>query len=173
MTSLKSIALGTVAAVALTTASYAGSKTIVDIAVGSDQHKTLVAAVTAADLAGTLSGDGPFTVFAPTDAAFGKLPEGTVADLVKPENKETLTKILTCHAVGAEVMSGALVDMINQGGGTAEVETLGGCKLTASLDGSNVKLTDETGSEIMVSAADLDASNGVVHVIDGVILPQS
>ncbi|MEM6322673.1 MAG: fasciclin domain-containing protein [Pseudomonadota bacterium] len=155
-----------------TTTEAMAEKTIVDIAVGSGVHNTLVAAVQAADLVDTLAGEGAFTVFAPTDDAFGKLPEGTVENLVEPDMKDTLTTILTCHVVGAEVMSTALIGLIEEGGGTASVETLGGCVLEASLDGDMVKITDENGGVSTVTAVDLDASNGVVHVIDTVILPK-
>lgn len=147
-------------------------KTIVDIAAGSPDHTTLVAAVQAAGLVETLNGDGPFTVFAPTNAAFGALPEGTVETLLEPGMKDQLTTILTCHVVGAEVMSTALLEMMGDDG-VATIETLGGCMLEASVSDGKVVLEDETGNVSTVTAADLDASNGVIHVIDGVILPQS
>lgn len=146
-------------------------KNIVENAVNSADHTTLVAAVQAAGLVDTLAGDGPFTVFAPTNAAFDKLAAGTVEDLLKPENKDALTQVLTCHVVGAEVMSEALVGLINDGGGSYQVETLGGCMLQASLDGGEVKLEDERGRVATVTIADVDQSNGVIHVVDEVILP--
>lgn len=146
-------------------------KNIIENAVASPIHTTLVAAVQAAGLVETLSGAGPFTVFAPTDDAFAALPAGTVETLVMPENKDMLTKILTCHVVGAEVMAAAVVEMIGAGGGTAAVETLGGCVLTAALDGDAVTLTDENGTVATVTIADVKQSNGVIHVIDAVITP--
>jgi len=146
-------------------------KNIVENAVNSADHTTLVAAVKAAGLVETLSGEGPFTVFAPTDAAFAKLPEGTVENLLKPENKDQLTKILTCHVVGADAMSGAIVGMIDDDGGSHVVPTLGGCKLNATYDGDTIMLEDEQGQKITVTIADVDQSNGVIHVVDTVILP--
>ena len=148
-------------------------KTIVENALNSADHTTLVAAVQAAGLVETLSGEGPFTVFAPTNAAFDALPAGTVETLLKPENKDQLTKILTCHVVGAEVMAAAVVGLIQSGGGTANVDTLGGCTLQAKLDGDKVTLTDPAGGVATVTIADVDQSNGVIHVIDKVLLPAS
>jgi uncharacterized surface protein with fasciclin (FAS1) repeats len=145
--------------------------TVVDIAVGSPDHKTLVAAVTAAGLVETLQGNGPFTVFAPTDSAFAKLPAGTVETLVKPENKAALTKVLTYHVVAGNVTSTALVAMIRKGKGKAVVTTLAGQKLTARLHGSSIMITDSRGRKAMVTAANLKARNGVVHVVNGVFLP--
>ena len=150
---------------------HGADKTVVDIAVGSDVHTTLVTAVTAAGLVETLSGDGPFTVFAPTDDAFAALPAGTVEGLLEPSMKDDLTKVLTCHVVGADVMAEAVVGLVNDGGGMAKVETLGGCMITAMFEDGMVKIKDENGGVSTVVAADLDASNGVVHVIDAVILP--
>ncbi len=146
-------------------------KNIIENALNSPIHTTLVAAVQAAGLVDTLMGDGPFTVFAPTDDAFAALPAGTVETLVKPENKDTLTKILTCHVVGGAVMASAVADMIASGGGSASVETLGGCVLTAALDGDNVTITDENGGVATVTVADVKQSNGVIHVINAVLLP--
>jgi len=148
------------------------TKNVVENAVASPDHTTLVAAVQAGGLVETLAGPGPFTVFAPTNAAFAALPEGTVETLLKPENKDQLVQILTCHVVGAEVMSEALVSMIGEKGGMLEVETLGGCKLTAMVEDGKVMIADENGNKVTVAAADIDASNGVIHVIDGVILPK-
>ena len=134
--------------------------TVVDIAVGSPDHTTLVAAVQAAELAGTLSGEGPFTVFAPTNAAFAALPAGTVEDLLKAENKETLTGILTFHVVAGNVMSGDLSD-------GQVVTTLNGQTLTIAITDGKVTVNGAN-----VIAADLAGTNGVVHVIDAVLLPQ-
>lgn len=148
-------------------------KNIIENAVNSADHTTLVAAVKAAGLAETLSGEGPFTVFAPTNAAFEKLPKGTVDDLLKPENKDKLTKILTCHVVGADAMSPAIGKMIKDDGGAHPVTTLGGCELTASIgDNNELLLTDENGTVATVTIPDVDQSNGVIHVIDTVLLPK-
>lgn len=148
-------------------------KTIVENAANSADHTTLVAAVQAAGLAETLQGEGPFTVFAPVNAAFEALPAGTVETLLMPENKETLTTILTCHVVGAEVMSDALAKMIADDGGKHPVATLGGCNLTAQAVDGKITLTDENGTVANVTIADVDQSNGVIHVIDAVLLPKS
>jgi len=147
------------------------SKNIVENAVNSADHTTLVAAVQAADLVETLSGPGPFTVFAPTNDAFGKLQAGTVDTLLKPENKATLTKILACHVVSADAMSGAIKTMIDDDGGTHPVPTLGGCTLQATYDDGKIMLEDERGRMATVTIADVDQSNGVIHVIDTVLLP--
>ena len=149
------------------------SKNIIQNAVNSKDHTTLVAAVKAAGLVDTLSGNGPFTVFAPTNAAFAKLPAGTVETLVKPENKAMLTKILTCHVVSANAMSGAINKMIADDKGEHPVQTVGGCVLTAKKDGSKITLTDEKGGVATVTIADVRQSNGVIHVIDKVLLPAS
>jgi len=147
-------------------------KTIVDIAVGSTDHTTLVAAVTAAGLVETLQGKGPFTVFAPVNAAFGKLPEGTVATLLKPENKATLTKVLTYHVISGNLDAAAVVKAITDGGGKVEVTTVSGGKLTVSLKEGKVVLTDENGRIATVLVTDLKGDNGVIHVIDSVVLPK-
>lgn len=144
---------------------------IVETAQSTGVHNTLVAAVTAADLAGTLSSPGPFTVFAPTDTAFAKLPDGTVATLVKPENKGTLTAILTYHAVAGKVTAGDLVALINKHGGSATIDTISGGKLTARLSGDTVVITDAKGRATAVTQTDVMTSNGVIHVTDGVFLP--
>ncbi len=146
-------------------------KNIVENAVNSADHTTLVAAVQAAGLVETLQGAGPFTVFAPTNDAFAKLPEGTVETLLKPENKDMLVKILTCHVVGAEVMSEALAGMIKDDGGKHAVPTLGGCTLQATYTDGAMMLTDEQGNVATVTIADVKQSNGVIHVIDTVMLP--
>eukprot|EP00919_Chromeraceae_sp_WS-2016_P080597 GHVR01190548.1.p2 GENE.GHVR01190548.1~~GHVR01190548.1.p2 ORF type:complete len:191 (+),score=44.94 GHVR01190548.1:471-1043(+) len=148
-------------------------KNIVENAVNSADHTTLVAAVQAAGLAETLSGEGPFTVFAPTNEAFDRLEAGTVEMLLMPENKEMLTKILTCHVVDKAVMSDALGGMIKDDGGDHPVPTLGGCTLNASYaDDGTILLTDENGNAGTVTIADVKQSNGVIHVIDGVMLPK-
>jgi uncharacterized surface protein with fasciclin (FAS1) repeats len=148
------------------------NKNIVENAVNSKDHTTLVAAVQAAGLVETLQGAGPFTVFAPTNEAFAKLPAGTVDNLLKPENKDTLTKILTCHVVGKAVMSDALQGMIKDDGGKHPVPTLGGCTLQATYDDGKMMLTDEQGNVATVTIADVKQSNGVIHVIDTVMLPK-
>ena len=147
------------------------SKNIIENAVNSADHTTLVAAVKAAGLVETLSGEGPFTVFAPTNAAFDALPAGTVETLLMPENKDKLTKVLTCHVVGANAMSGAIVQMIADDGGAHDVPTLGGCTHSARFDGSTVMLVDGQGRTANVTIADVRQSNGVIHVIDSVLLP--
>ena len=148
-------------------------KNIVENAVNSADHTTLVAAVKAAGLVDTLAGEGPFTVFAPTNAGFDRLEPGTVEMLVKPENKERLTEILTCHVVGKAVMADALQGMIKDDGGEHPVPTLGGCALQASYaDDGRVILTDENGNTAFIEIADVKQSNGVIHVIDGVMLPK-
>lgn len=147
-------------------------KTIVENAVNSADHTTLVAAVQAAGLVETLSGAGPFTVFAPVNAAFDALPAGTVETLLKPENKDTLTKILTCHVVGAAAMSDMVGKMIADGNGSHKIETLGGCILTATTADGKIMLTDENGTVATVTIADVRQSNGVIHVIDAVITPK-
>lgn len=144
---------------------------IVQTAMSTGVHNTLVAAVKAAGLVETLSGPGPFTVFAPTDAGFAKLPAGTVETLVKPENKGTLTAILTYHAVAGKVTAGDLVKLINANGGKATITTVQGGTLTAMLEGGKVVITDGAGGKTTVVQADVMTSNGVVHVTDGVFLP--
>jgi uncharacterized surface protein with fasciclin (FAS1) repeats len=147
-------------------------KTVVDIAVGSKDHSTLVAAVKAAGLVETLQSAGPFTVFAPVNAAFGKLPAGTVESLLKPENKATLVKVLTYHVVAGNLDAAAVVKAITDGGGKVTVKTVSGGSLTASLKDGKVILTDENGGVSTVVATDLKAGNGVIHVIDSVVLPK-
>ncbi|WP_301751693.1 fasciclin domain-containing protein [uncultured Erythrobacter sp.] len=149
----------------------AASPNIVQVAMSTGVHNTLVAAVKAAGLVETLSGPGPFTVFAPTDTAFAKLPEGTVATLVKPANKGMLTGILTYHAVAGKVTSADLVKLNNQHGGEATIKTLAGGELTARLSSDKIVITDAAGGVTAVTQADVMTSNGVVHVTDGVFLP--
>ena len=145
--------------------------TVVETAVASPQHKTLVAAVTAADLAGTLGGAGPFTVFAPTDAAFAGLPAGTVDMLLKPENKAALQGVLAYHVVAGKVTAADLIKQIEANGGMARLTTVAGGTLTARIEAGQVVLTDARGGKATVVAADLAASNGVIHVTDAVSLP--
>jgi len=147
------------------------SRNIVENAANSADHTTLVAAVTAAGLADTLSGTGPFTVFAPTNAAFAKLPAGTVETLVMPANRATLTKILTYHVVPGRVAAADLMGQIQAGGGRATLTTVEGSPLTASMRGSAVILTDEKGGVATVTQADVFQSNGVIHVTDTVSMP--
>jgi uncharacterized surface protein with fasciclin (FAS1) repeats len=147
------------------------TKTIVENAVNSPVHKTLVTAVKAAGLVDTLNSPGPFTVFAPTDDAFAKLPPGTVETLVKPENKDTLTKILTYHVVAGKISSKELARMIKGGGGKATLKTVQGEDLTATLSGDTIILTDVKGGMATVTTADVFQSNGVIHVIDTVLMP--
>lgn len=146
---------------------------IVEAAIASPDHTTLVAAVTAAGLVDTLSGPGPFTVFAPVDSAFEALPAGTVETLLLPENKADLAAILTYHVVPAKAMSTDVVAMITEGGGSAEVTTVQGGVLTLKAEGESVTVTDESGNVATVTAVDLEQSNGVIHVIDTVLLPAS
>ncbi len=146
-------------------------KDIVDNAVNSSDHTTLVAAVKAADLVGTLKGAGPFTVFAPTNAAFDKLPAGTVSTLVMPENKATLTKILTYHVVAGRMTADDLMKAIKAGGGKATLKTVQGETLTAMMKGKHIELKDEKGGIATVTIADVMQSNGVIHVINKVLMP--
>jgi uncharacterized surface protein with fasciclin (FAS1) repeats len=147
------------------------AKDIVDNAVNSKDHTTLVAAVKAAGLVETLKSAGPFTVFAPTNAAFDKLPEGTVGELIKPENKETLTKILTYHVLSGKFSAAQIAKAIKDGNGKAEFSTVSGGKLWASMDGKNLILTDEKGGKSMVTISDVFQKNGVIHVVDTVVMP--
>ncbi len=156
-------------------AAFAGianaQNTVVATAVSSPDHTTLVAAVKAAGLVETLSGPGPFTVFAPVNSAFSKLPAGTVDTLLKPENKDQLVKVLTYHVLAGNVSSKELVALIKKSGGKAELKTVQGGTITATVQGGKVLLTDEKGGTATVTAVDLKSSNGVVHVIDSVLLP--
>jgi uncharacterized surface protein with fasciclin (FAS1) repeats len=147
------------------------TKDIVTNASASADHTTLVAAVKAAGLVETLQGAGPFTVFAPTNAAFDKLPAGTVDGLLKPEMKDDLTKVLTYHVVSGNVDSAALASQIEAGGGKATLTTVQGGTLTAAMEGSNVVITDAKGGKSTVTTADVRQSNGVVHVVDTVLMP--
>ncbi|HTI93432.1 MAG TPA: fasciclin domain-containing protein [Puia sp.] len=148
------------------------SKNIVENAINSKDHKTLVAAVKAAGLVETLESAGPFTVFAPTDEAFNMLPAGTVATLVKPENKATLTGILTYHVVAGRLDSKELARLIKAGNGTAELTTVAGGKLWVMMKGNHIVLKDAKGGMAQVTIKDVYQSNGVIHVIDHVIMPK-
>jgi len=147
------------------------SKTIVANAMNSADHTTLVAAVKAAGLVDTLNGNGPFTVFAPTNAAFDQLPAGTLDTLLKPENKELLTKVLTYHVVAGKYDSKALAKLISKGKGKAWLTTVSGGKLTATMDGDKIVLRDEKGGMSTVTTADVYQSNGVIHVVNTVLMP--
>jgi uncharacterized surface protein with fasciclin (FAS1) repeats len=176
MIRISKTALAAVAAFVLTlptlsAQAQAPTKNIVETAAGNPDFSTLVAAVKAAGLVDTLEGAGPFTVFAPTNAAFAKLPAGTVDTLLKPDNKDQLAKILTYHVVAGKVSSKELIKLIKKGGGKAALKTVSGGTLTASITGGKVILTDEKGGTATVTIADLNQSNGVIHVIDSVLLP--
>ena len=148
-------------------------KNIIENAVNSKDHTTLVAAVQAAGLVETLQGAGPFTVFAPTNEAFAALPAGTVETLLKPENKDTLVKILTCHVVAADAMSDAIAKMVADDGGKHTIKTVGGCAFTAMAKDGVLMIEDGQGGVARVTIADVKQSNGVIHVIDHVLLPAS
>ena len=148
------------------------TKDIIDNAVNSKDHTTLVAAVKAAGLVDTLKSPGPFTVFAPTNAAFAALPPGTVDTLLKPENKPTLTKVLTYHVVAGKMDAAALSKAIMAGGGKATLKTVSGGTLTAMSSGGTVRVMDESGGTANVTIADVNQSNGVIHVVDKVLLPK-
>ena len=145
---------------------------IVETAVSNDNFSTLVAAVQAGELVDALSSEGPFTVFAPTNDGFAKLPEGTVGNLLKPENKEALQSILTYHVVAGKFMAGDVVKAINDNGGEFKVTTLQGSDLTLKLWEGNVYVKDNQGGKAKVIIADVDTSNGVIHAIDTVVLPE-
>lgn len=147
-------------------------KNIIENAVNSKDHTTLVAAVKAAGLVETLQGTGPFTVFAPVNAAFDALPAGTVDTLLKPENKGTLTSVLTYHVVAGRFNSKALERMIKQGGGRAILKTVQGGELTAMMSGSDINITDAKGNTGRITITNVNQSNGVIHVVDRVLLPQ-
>jgi uncharacterized surface protein with fasciclin (FAS1) repeats len=146
-------------------------KNIIQNAVNSDDHTTLVAAVKAAGLVDTLEGSGPFTVFAPTNEAFAKLPAGAVDNLLKPENRDQLTKVLTYHVVAGRLTSSDLRKKIKEGHGTAELTTVEGGKLEAMMEGGNMVLKDEKGGSATVTIPDVMQSNGVIQVVDSVLLP--
>jgi len=148
------------------------TKNIIENAVNSKDHTTLVAAVKAAGLVDTLQGPGPFTVFAPTNAAFAALPAGTVDNLLQAQNKATLTKVLTYHVVAGRMDSAALMSAIQAAGGKATLKTVSGGTLWASTDHGHVMITDESGDTADVTIADVNQSNGVIHVVDKVLLPK-
>jgi uncharacterized surface protein with fasciclin (FAS1) repeats len=152
-------------------AAMVATKDIVDNAVNSKDHTTLVAAVKAAGLVDTLKSPGPFTVFAPTNEAFAALPAGTVDTLLKPENKATLVKVLTYHVVAGKMDAATLMAAIKAGGGKAQLKTVAGGSLWASMSGDHVTVADEKGDIATVTIADVIQSNGVIHVIDKVMLP--
>ena len=169
------LSVGAVSAMAQVTvggATMYPTKDIIDNAVNSKDHTTLVAAVKAAGLVETLKGPGPFTVFAPTNAAFAALPAGTVDTLLKPENKATLSGILTYHVVAGKFDAAALTKQIADGKGTAMIKTVNGGMLTAKASGKTIALTDEKGGTSTVTIADVTQSNGVIHVVDKVLLPK-
>lgn len=179
---MKKVAYAAIAAIGLGTAALAqnpqvggadmfADKTIAENASAAPNLTTLVAAASQADLVGTLGSAGPFTVFAPTDAAFGALSKESVQKLMMDENTAQLAQILTCHVVAAEAFAADIGKMIADDGGEHPVPTVGGCTLTAYMDGGEVKLRDENGRVATVTIADVDQSNGVVHVIDRVLLP--
>lgn len=147
------------------------TKTIVENAVNSKDHTTLVAAVKAADLVDVLSSVGPFTVFAPTNDAFDKLPKGTVADLLQPENKRFLQLVLEYHVVAGVLNANDLMKLIKEGRGKAIIETVSGSRLTASMQGNDILLTDENNNTAKVTISNVAQSNGIIHVVDGVLLP--
>ena len=154
------------------TVSYHHGSDIVDIAASNENFGTLVTAVKTAGLVETLKSSGPFTVFAPTNTAFAKLPEGTVGTLLKPENKEKLTQVLTYHVVAGEFYAKDVINGIKSSGGSFTIETVSGGKLKASLQNETVILEDENGNSIAVLSTDVEATNGVIHVIDSVLLPK-
>lgn len=149
----------------------AASASVVGVAASNADFSTLVAAVKAAELVETLDGEGPFTVFAPTNEAFGKLPEGTVESLVQPENKEALTSILTYHVVAGEFSAEDVINAINSSDGAFTIQTVQGGELTATLENGKVVLTDSQGNQSTVIMTDVAASNGIIHVIDTVVMP--
>jgi uncharacterized surface protein with fasciclin (FAS1) repeats len=171
------VAMATTTAVAQKSVMVGGAamfptKNIIENAVNSKDHTTLVAAVKAADLVETLSGPGPFTVFAPTNAAFAKLPSGTVEGLLKPESKKTLQTVLTYHVISGRISAADVMAKIKAGGGKFMATTVAGTDLTFSLKGKKVQITDANGGKAYVTIADVNQSNGVIHVVDGVLLPK-
>lgn len=152
--------------------SWTHEKDIIDIAAGNDDFSTLVTAIKTADLVNTLKSDGPFTVFAPVNAAFAKLPEGTVKSLLQPESRGALTKILTYHVVAGEFKATDVINAVNASDGEFSIETVSGGILKVTVENGTVLLTDENGNVAAVTATDVDASNGVIHIIDSVVLPK-
>ena len=150
----------------------AQDKNIVETAIATEDFSTLVAALSAADLVDVLSSEGPFTVFAPTNAAFDKLPSGTLESLLKPESKKTLQTILTYHVVAGDIKAKDLIGLIKENNGKAMVETVSGNMLTAQLKDGSAYLVDENGNWSKITATDLNQTNGVIHIIDSVVLPK-
>ncbi|WP_412561370.1 fasciclin domain-containing protein [Winogradskyella sp. MIT101101] len=163
--------LTTVVALAFSQTATA-QKTIVDAAVGNENFSTLVTALKAADLVEALQGDGPFTVFAPTNDAFAKIDEATLKSLLKSENKEMLSKILTYHVVSGKLMASDVVAALKKGNGKVEIETLAGQKLTVMQKDGKIWLKDQNGNYSEITATDVEGSNGVIHVIDTVVMPE-
>jgi uncharacterized surface protein with fasciclin (FAS1) repeats len=149
------------------------SKNIIENVVNSKDHTTLVAAVKAADLVESLQGDGPFTVFAPVNKAFEKLPKGTVETLLKPENKSTLTAVLTYHVIPGKISAADFIAAIKKGGGEASYKTVEGEELTVKQNGRRLEIIDAKGDKSFVTIADVNQKNGVIHVVDTVLLPKS
>ncbi|MBC7641441.1 MAG: fasciclin domain-containing protein [Flavobacterium sp.] len=170
MKKLKLLTAALFVAVLSATGFAQSSKTVVGNAIASKDHTTLVAAIKAAGLVETLSGKGPFTVFAPTNKAFDKLPKGTLTMLLKPENKSKLANILTYHVVAGNLDSKAIIAAITKGKGSATLTTVQGGKLVGKIVGKDVVLTDEKGNKAKVTAVDIRSSNGVIHVIDAVVM---
>ena len=166
-----SLILGIAFSLMLGSSAIAQKKNIVETAIASDAHTTLVAAVKAAELVDVLSGEGPFTVFAPTNDAFAKLPEGTVETLLKPENIKTLQGVLTYHVVAGKFNASDVISLVKKNNGKATIPTVNGGTITAMLKDGSVYIKDANGNKAKVIAADLDNSNGVIHVIDSVVLP--
>ncbi|WP_299362596.1 fasciclin domain-containing protein [Winogradskyella sp.] len=158
--------------VALAISQTTKAQTIVEVAVGNENFSTLVAALKAADLVEALQGEGPFTVFAPTNDAFAKIDKETLANLLKPENKKTLAKILTYHVVSGKLMASDVVAALKKGKGKVEVETLAGQKLTVKQKNGKIWLKDQAGNYSEITATDVAGSNGVIHVIDTVVMPK-
>ena len=161
-------------AIVFFTGSFANAQTanIVEAAIASEDHTTLVAAVKAADLVGVLTGEGPFTVFAPTNEAFDNLPEGTVASLLQPENIKALQGVLTYHVVAGKFSASDVIGLIKKNDGKATVKTVSGGDIVLSLAYGKVIITDANGGTATVTAADLNQTNGIIHVVDEVLLPK-
>jgi len=185
MTHIKTLLASGAIAFALSTGAFAdghrktvggaammNDKNIIENAVNSKDHTTLVAAVKAAGLVETLQGEGPFTVFAPVNDAFEKLPDGTVETLLKPENKAMLQKVLTAHVIAGDIKAESLIAMIKEAGGRKNIKTVSGDTITAAMDSKGVYIFDESGGTSRVTIADVNQSNGVIHVIDSVLVPK-
>ena len=166
------IVLGAAMLLFVGTTSFAQTETIVGVAAGNENFTTLVTAVKAADLVGVLSSEGPFTVFAPTNDAFAKLPDGTVNSLLTPDSKGALTGVLTYHVVSGKYDAAAVIDAIKTNDGSFTVDTVQGGQIMLSLEGDKVVLTDARGGKATVVMADVPASNGIIHAIDTVVMPK-